>query len=527
MTANTDTGRYALLSVYDKKGILSLAHGLIDTGFRILSTGGTAAALRQEDIPVQEVSEYTGFPEILGGRVKTLHPKIHGGILGRPDRQADLQEMELQGIRPIQLLVVNLYPFAKVAADPQSTPERLVEMIDIGGPTMIRAAAKNHAHVGVVVDPDDYSRVLQEIRSSGTLTPGTRIDLARKAFEHTATYDTGIINQWSRLAPGTDPQAGDPSPLPERLFLAFDKTLDLRYGENPHQRAAFYRPVGKPPEGLAGAKKLHGKELSFNNLLDCDAAWRAVGEFDRPAAVIVKHTNPCGVALGENLFQAYDRARQTDPVSAFGGIVALNRPVDRQTADAIASTFLECVVAPDFPEEALAVLTKKKNIRLLAIEKKNGVDSNSFDLRPLSGSLLAQEFDSRSGIPADARVVTKRKPTDEEWKALDFAWRIVKHVKSNAIVFCRENGTEAIGAGQMSRVDSVRLARLKAGGSLEGTVVSSDAFFPFRDGVDALADAGATAVVQPGGSKRDPEVIAAADEKNLAMVFTGIRHFRH
>jgi phosphoribosylaminoimidazolecarboxamide formyltransferase/IMP cyclohydrolase len=520
--------RVALISVYDKEGLVPFASGLREAGFRILSTGGTAGALRRDGVEAVEVSEYTGSPEILGGRVKSLHPRIHGGLLGRPDCEADRLEMEKQDIRPIELLAVNLYPFGKTAADPRATRKDLVEMIDIGGPTMIRAAAKNHENVGVVVDPADYGPVLDEIRRTGGLSIETRRRLAVKAFRHTAAYDAGIVSGLERIleiAP-TGPD-GTAAAIPDQILFGYEKAQDLRYGENPHQRAAFFRPIGAPPTGIAAARQLQGKELSYNNLLDCDAAWRAICEFDSTAAVIIKHTNPCGVALGADPREAFAQARETDPVSAFGGIVAFNRPVDAAVAEILTAQFLECIIAPEFDAAALEILARKKNLRVLQLAQKDDAQRDPWDLRKLSGSLLVQDLDRRAGLPDNCRVVTRRQPTDEEHRGLDFAWRVVKHVKSNSVVFCRADRTVAVGAGQMSRVDSVKIARMKATTSLEGTVAASDAFFPFRDGLDALAEAGATAVAQPGGSIRDEEVIAAADEKGVAMVFTGVRHFRH
>lgn len=525
----TRQDRYALMSVSDKKGIVPFARSLRELGFRILSTGGTAAALRKENVEVQDVSEYTGFPEILGGRVKSLHPRIHGGLLGRPDRETDRQEMDRQGIEPIELVVVNLYPFEKTAAHLDASREELIEKIDIGGPTLLRAAAKNHEYVTVVVEPGDYDLILKEFRDTGRPSSNTRRRLALKAFRHTGAYDAAIVSGLSHalnMEPAAGTAAGTP-PFPARLLAGYEKIMDLRYGENPHQGAAFYRPLGTPPAGMGAARKLQGKEISFNNLLDCDAAWRMVEEFEPPACVIVKHSNPCGVALGADLHEAFRRARETDPVSSFGGIIAFNRVLDTPVADLLTAQFLECIVAPGYGKDALSILAKKKNLRLLEIPRGDARGNAGYDLRSLSGALLVQDRDRLSGLPAETRAVTKRQPTEEEWKALDFAWRVVKHVKSNAVIFCRPDRTAAIGAGQMSRIDSVKIAQIKATTPLEGTVAASDAFFPFRDGLDVVAEAGATAVAQPGGSIRDEEVIAAADERGIAMVLTGVRHFRH
>jgi phosphoribosylaminoimidazolecarboxamide formyltransferase/IMP cyclohydrolase len=511
----------ALLSVSDKRGLIPFARGLADLGFELLSTGGTLKALTEAGIPARKVSEHTGSPEILGGRVKTLHPRIHGGLLGRPGLPADRAEMEAQNIPPIALLAVNLYPFRETVAR-GAPPAEVVENIDIGGPAMIRAAAKNAESVTVVVDPDDYPGVLEELKASRAVSAGTRARLQRKAYAHTAAYDASI-SAWMAERDGVA--------FPDELGLGFRKVQELRYGENPHQRGAWYRtyqaPAG-PSVSFSGV--LQGKELSYNNLLDLDAALALALEFpDRPAGVIIKHNTPCGVAVDAVLERAYRTARAVDEVSAFGGIVALNREVDEPTARALAETFLEAVIAPGYSEAARTALASKKNLRLLDARASWPAGARPYpstELRSISGGLLVQDRDSVE--PAtEWRVVTRRAPTDQELAALRFGWRVCKHVKSNAIVFSTADRMLAAGGGQTSRVDSVRIAVARGGAALRGSAVASDAFFPFRDGLDALAEAGATAVAQPGGSVRDAEVIAAADEHRLAMVFTGVRHFRH
>jgi len=507
--------RRALLSVSDKTGIVEFTHGLGAAGFTLLSTGGTAALLAREGVPVTEVSAYTGFPEMLGGRVKTLHPKIHAGLLARPDQQAELARA---GLEPIELLVVNLYPFEATVAQPGCTLQDAIENIDIGGPAMLRGAAKNHDAVAAVVDPADYPRVLDEIRKNGKVSDETRFDLAKKVFAHTAAYDGAIASYLTSR--GTD--------FPEVLSLQLRKVQDLRYGENPHQSAAFYRDARPVAGSLAGYEQLQGKELSYNNIADADAAWECVKQFDEPACVIVKHANPCGVALAAAPHDAYVKAFKTDPVSAFGGILAFNRPLDRAAAEAIGQQFAEVIIAPGFEPEAARFFSTKANLRVLRIALER--QSQAHDYKRVGGGLLVQSTDAKPIGRNDLRVVTKRAPDDAQLADLLFAWRVAQFVKSNAIVFCGGGMTLGVGAGQMSRVDSVRIARLKADGAklpLKGSVVASDAFFPFRDGVDVLADAGAAAVIQPGGSVRDDEVIAAANERGLAMVFTGVRHFRH
>jgi phosphoribosylaminoimidazolecarboxamide formyltransferase / IMP cyclohydrolase len=525
--------RRALVSVSEKRGLVELARTLAKLGVEILSTGGTAKTLAEAGIPVVQVSTYTGAPEILEGRVKTLHPRIHGGLLGRPI-PAHEAEMQAHGIDPIDLVVVNLYPFRETVAKPGVELAHAVENIDIGGPSMLRSAAKNHERVGVVVDPADYAAVAAELEQhGGALSPGTRFRLAAKAYAHTAAYDAAIAAFMSSLALGDDgvPKAAvERRAFPSVLGLQYELARPLRYGENPHQEAAFYGEVPAAPKGvpsLATADVLQGKELSYNNLLDLDAALGACLEFTLPAAVIVKHTNPCGVAVdAAGVAAAYRKARETDPVSAFGGIVAVNRPVGEELAKELEQTFLECVIAPAFEPAAREILAKKKNLRLLATGDVRD-SGTGWAIRSVAGGILVQSRDAKLVAAADARVVTKRQPTPAELAALDFAWRVGKHVKSNAIVFARDGQTVGVGAGQMSRVDSVRIAVSKAKLPIKGTVASSDAFFPFRDGLDALAEAGATAVIQPGGSVKDDEVIAAADEHGIAMLLTGMRHFRH
>jgi len=511
----------ALLSVSDKRGLIPFARGLAELGFELLSTGGTLKALTEVGIPARKVSEHTGSPEILGGRVKTLHPRIHGGLLGRPGLPADRAEMEAQNIPPISLLAVNLYPFRETVAR-GAPPAEVVENIDIGGPAMIRAGAKNAESVTVVVDPDDYPGVLEELKASRAVSAATRARLQRKAYAHTAAYDASI-SAWMAER--------DAVAFPDELGLGFRKVQELRYGENPHQRGAWYR-THQAPSGpsVSFSEVLQGKELSYNNLLDLDAALALALEFpDRPAAVIIKHNTPCGVAVDAALERAYRTARAVDEVSAFGGIVALNREVDEPTARALAETFLEAVIAPGYSEAARTALATKKNLRLLDARASWPAGARPYpstELRSISGGLLVQDRDSVE--PAtEWKVVTRRGPTDEELAALRFGWRVCKHVKSNAIVFSTADRMLAAGGGQTSRVDSVRIAVARGGAALRGSAVASDAFFPFRDGLDALAEAGATAVAQPGGSVRDAEVIAAADEHRLAMVFTGVRHFRH
>ncbi len=512
----------ALLSVSDKRGLVPFAQGLVQRGFRLLSTGGTLAALQAGGVPATKVSEHTQSPEILGGRVKTLHPRIHGGLLARLEVDTDRAELTAHDIEPISLVAVNLYPFRQTVASGAGEAE-IIEQIDIGGPAMVRAAAKNSRHVAVVVDPDDYEGVLAELEKSGGVGEETRRRLMRKAFAHTAAYDAAIAGWLAGQAQ---------EPFPAELTLPFQKAQGLRYGENPHQRGAFYREHSAPPEPtVAFSRVLQGKELSYNNLLDLDAALGLVLEFpERPCAVIIKHNTPCGVAVDEALVRAYRTARAVDEVSAFGGIVALNREVDEACAQALAETFLEAVIAPSYSAEALKVLGAKKNLRLLeagpALASPQARPRVQLEARSVSGGLLLQDKDAAEP-PLEWKVVTKRHPTAEEEAALRFAWRVCKHVKSNAIVFSGADRLLAAGGGQTSRVDSVKIAAARGGPALQGSAVASDAFFPFRDGLDEVARAGATCVIQPGGSVRDAEVIAAADEHALAMVLTGVRHFRH
>jgi phosphoribosylaminoimidazolecarboxamide formyltransferase / IMP cyclohydrolase len=530
----------ALISVSNKTGIVELASGLVRLGYDVVSTGGTARTLGEAGVPVLGISEVTAFPEMLDGRIKSLHPFIHGGILARRSRQEDLVTLERHGIRPIDVVVVNLYPFAEAAARQDLAFDDLVEEIDIGGPSLVRAAAKNFRDVVVVVEPSDYRHVLAALAGSGGVPLAQRYELARKAFTHTARYDTTIASTLDTIAiegeTFTRRSAGDRG-LPPSLSLVLRKIRDLRYGENSHQLAAWYAATSAG--GLGHARVLQGKELSYTNLLDVDAAARITLEFEEPAAVVIKHTNPCGVATGTRAADAYVRAREADPLSAFGGIVGVNRPVDAETARAIVSTFIEAVVAPAVSEEALEVLATKGNLRVVVADFSSFATPASGDdpeVRSLLGGVLVQQRDrvveaaapwSGDRVPEGLRVVTRRAPTDDEWRALRFAWRVCAHVKSNAVLFTSADRTLAIGAGQMSRVDAVKVAVMKATAPLAGSVAASDAFFPFRDGLDALAGAGATAVVQPGGSVRDQEVIAAADDHGLAMVFTGRRHFRH
>jgi len=513
----------ALISVSDKSGIVDFARALTELGITIISTGGTAKLLEKEGVAVTEVSAHTGFPEMLEGRVKTLHPKIHAGLLARRDSPAQMGTLREAGIDPIDLVVVNLYPFQATVADPDCRFEDAIENIDIGGPTMLRAAAKNYAGVAVVVDPGDYATVLGELRDGGTVSDATRLALAKKVFAHTAAYDGAISNYLSALD-----AAGGRAEYPAVLNLQFHRLQAMRYGENPHQSAAFYRDA-RPVEGsLASYRQLQGKALSYNNVADADAAWEAVKSFADPACVIIKHANPCGAATGDQLLDAYQKAFKTDPVSAFGGILAFNRALDRETAEAIGQQFAEVIIAPRVEPEARALLATKQNLRVLEVPISHAAQAHDF--KRVGGGLLVQSTDAATARRADMKIVSKKAPTDAQWADLLFAWQVAKYVKSNAIVFCGNGMTLGVGAGQMSRVDSARIASIKAqnaGLSLAGSVVASDAFFPFRDGLDVVVDAGAIAVIQPGGSVRDAEVIAAADERGVAMVFTGMRHFRH
>jgi len=508
----------ALLSVTDKTGLVEFARNLVTLGVELISTGGTAKLLRDSGIPVKDISELTGFPEMLDGRVKTLHPKVHGGILFRRDDPAHRAAVAEHGIQPLDMVVVNLYAFEKTAAKPGVQLDELIENIDIGGPSMIRSAAKNFHDVAVVTSPADYGAISQEMSSSsGSLSSATRWSLAQKAFVTTAAYDSAIASTLERI--GT--QASPSTQFPPTLRLSFHKVADLRYGENPHQQAAMYSDGSAA--GVANAHQLQGKELSYNNIVDLQAAWDLAQEFDEPLCAIVKHTNPCGAATGKTLVEAYKKALECDPVSAFGGVVGVNRPLDRAAAEEMAKLFLEVIAAPEFTEEAKAAFSTKKNLRLVQITNK----PQKWVLKNVSGGILLQDADLRVLAENDLKVVTKRPPTAEERRALLFAWKVCKHVKSNAILYAREGQTVGVGAGQMSRVDACKMGALKAVLPLKGTVTASDAFFPFPDGVEEIAKAGATAIIQPGGSVRDQEVIEAADRLGLAMIFTGIRHFRH
>ena len=518
-----NTFRQALISVSDKTGIVEFAQALAAMGIGILSTGGTAKLLEKAGIPVTEVSAHTGFPEMLDGRVKTLHPKIHGGILARRESREHMSAIRGAGIDPIDLVVVNLYPFQATVADPDCRLEDAVENIDIGGPAMIRAAAKNYGSVAVVVDPADYGQVLEELRATSTVAAATRFALAKKVFAHTAAYDGAIANYLFSLD-----EQDTRKPYPDVLNLQFSKLQDLRYGENPHQSAAFYRD-NKPLEGgLARYRQLQGKALSYNNIADADAAWECVKSFSEPACVIIKHANPCGVAIGDTLLAAYSKAFSTDPTSAFGGIIAFNRAIDRATAEEVGKQFAEVIIAPRVEPEAKQAFSAKANLRVLEVPIAHA--SMNYDFKRIGGGLLVQSPDSKNVVPSELKVVTKKAPTEAQMRDLMFAWRVAKFVKSNAIVFCKDSMTLGVGAGQMSRVDSARIASIKATNAklvLAGSCAASDAFFPFRDGLDVVIDAGAVAVIQPGGSVRDDEVIGAADERGIAMVLTGTRHFRH
>ena len=514
----------ALLSVSDKTGLIEFARGLASFGVAMLSTGGTAKLLRDSGISVTEVSDHTGFPEMLDGRVKTLHPKVHGGILARRDVPAHVEAIKSAGIASIDLVVVNLYPFSQTVARAGCTLDEAIENIDIGGPAMVRSAGKNHAHVAVVTDPADYAAILGEMRAAnGAVGETTRFRLAQKAFSHTAAYDGAISNYLTAL--GTD---GARAAFPQRLNLNFELAQTLRYGENPHQNAAFYRDLEPAPGSLARYVQLQGKELSYNNIADADAAWECVKTFEQPACVIIKHANPCGVAVAGSTLDAYRAAFATDPTSAFGGIIAFNRELDAATVAAVAEQFVEVLIAPQVSAGARAALAKKENVRVLEVPLADG--ANAYEMKRVGGGLLAQTPDNFHISAADLKIVSRVQPTPQQQEDLLFAWRVAKFVKSNAIVFCGKGRTLGVGAGQMSRVDSARIAAIKAQNAnltLAGSVVASDAFFPFRDGLDVVAEAGAVAVIQPGGSLRDAEVIAAGDERGIAMVFTGHRHFRH
>ena len=518
----------ALISVFDKTGIVEFAKRLAARKIEILSTGGTAKLLREAGVAVRDVSDFTGWPEMLSGRVKTLHPKVHGGLLYRRGHAEDRKQAAEHGIAPIDLVVVNLYPFEATVAKAGLTAEELIENIDIGGPTMVRSAAKNFESVTVVTDPADFDRVASEIESAGDTALATRLELARKVFATTSRYDGMITMELERLSAGSGRIALAAKPvLPERVQVALRRQQELRYGENPHQAAALYVPAGHAPEGLAAAKQLQGKELSYNNLVDLEAARSLVAEFKNPAAVIIKHNNPCGTAEQETLREAYLKALACDPVSAFGGVLAFNRDVDTATAEEVAKLFAECIAAPAFADRAKQILASKKNLRLLELPPGGLEPNRELLLKRILGGMLVQQPDLGEINDAGLRTVTKRVPTAEEMQTMRFAWKVAKHVKSNAIVFAKNGATLGVGAGQMSRVDSVKIAVMKTQSSLTGSVVASDAFFPFPDGVEEAAKAGATAVIQPGGSVRDADVIAAADRLGLAMVFTGMRHFLH
>ena len=512
----------AILSVTDKTGLADFARKLAALGVELISTGGTAKLLRDSGIAVKDISELTGFPEMLDGRVKTLHPKVHGGILHRREDPKHVAAVAEHGIAPIDMVVVNLYAFEKTAAKPGVRFEELIENIDIGGPSMIRSAAKNFHDVAIVTSPTDYDAIAAELeREAGRLSLATKWRLAQKAFATTAAYDSAIASTLERISADSFQVQSETTTFPSTLRFSFHKTLDLRYGENPHQKAAMYSDGSDT--GVANARQLQGKELSFNNIVDLQAAWDLAQEFDEPVVAIIKHTNPCGTATGKTLAEAYQRALECDPVSAFGGVIGVNRPIDAEAAEEMHKLFLEVIAAPAFDEAAKAKFATKKNLRLVEVTPAN----QKWVMKNISGGMLLQDSDTRQLENSNLKVVTKRPPTPEETRALLFAWKVCKHVKSNAIVYARDGQTVGIGAGQMSRVDAAKLGAMKAQLPLKGTVAASDAFFPFPDGVEEIAKAGATAIIQPGGSQRDPEVIAAADRLGLAMIFTGIRHFRH
>jgi len=526
MANNTTPVRRALISVSDKTGIVEFAQTLSAQGVEILSTGGTYKLLKDNNVPAVEVSDYTGFPEMMDGRVKTLHPKVHGGILGRRGKDDDV--MNEHGINPIDMVVVNLYPFAATIARPDCDLPMAIENIDIGGPTMVRSAAKNHNDVAIVVNASDYDGILAELKENGGLAYKTRFDLAVKAFEHTAQYDGMIANHLGAIVEG---EAEAPADLPRTFNTQFVKAQDMRYGENPHQKAAFYVEANPGEASVSTARQLQGKALSFNNVADTDAALECVKSFDAPACVIVKHANPCGVATGANILEAYNRSFQTDPTSAFGGIIAFNRELDGETAKAIVERqFVEVIIAPTVTQEASDIVAAKPNVRLLACGEWPAQSAARFDYKRVNGGLLVQDQDLGVITESDLKVVSKRVPTEDEIRDLLFCWKVAKFVKSNAIVYAKDGMTIGVGAGQMSRVYSAKIAGIKAadeGLEVKGSVMASDAFFPFRDGIDAAAAAGIEAIIQPGGSMRDQEVIDAADEHGMAMVFTGMRHFRH
>ncbi len=512
----------ALVSVSDKSGLAEFARGLHELGVEVLSTGGTADLLAKAGVPVTLISDYTGFPEMMDGRIKTLHPKIHGGILAKRDVPAHQESMRQHDIKPIDLVAVNLYPFESAIARENCSLAEAIENIDIGGPAMLRSAAKNYQSVTALTDPADYEQILREMReNNGAVTEQTRLRLSRSTFAHTGRYDSLIAKYLSE-------QTEDETPFPKIFHPPFEKIQELRYGENPHQSAAFYREAQAGPGVIARARQLQGKELSFNNIIDLDAVWQLAIEFDSGSAAVVKHTNPCGVATGDDQRQIFIKARETDPVSVFGGIIGFNRAVTAQTAEEILKNFVEAVIAPGYEDGALELFAQKKNVRVmeLPLNKEEPV-SQGYDCKRVSGGLLVQSNDAITFDPDQMKVVTKRQPDEKEMEAMKFAWTVAKHVKSNAIVYSRENETVGIGAGQMNRIDSARLAVQKANKEVAGCVMASDAFFPFRDSIDTAAKSGIRAIIQPGGSIRDKEVIAAADEHDIAMVFTGIRHFKH
>ncbi|MGV3741780.1 MAG: bifunctional phosphoribosylaminoimidazolecarboxamide formyltransferase/IMP cyclohydrolase [Burkholderiaceae bacterium] len=517
--------KQALISVSDKTGVLEFARAIAAMGVNILSTGGTAKLLAENGLKVTEVADYTGFPEMLDGRVKTLHPKVHGGILARRDFPEHMAALDKHQIPMIDMVVVNLYPFQQTVAKDQCSLEDAIENIAIGGPAMLRSSAKNHKDVVVICNPADYASVLKEMQA-GDVSYETRFALAKKVFAHTAQYDGAITNYFTAL--GEDKQHATRSAYPATLNLHFEKVQEMRYGENPHQSAAFYRDLQTPQGALANYRQLQGKELSYNNIADADAAWECVKSFDSTACVIIKHANPCGVALGATALEAYGKAFQTDPTSAFGGIIAFNVELDGKAAEAVAKQFVEVLIAPSFAPEARQVFASKQNVRLLEIPLGTGV--NAYDVKRVGGGLLVQAPDAKNVLPSELKVVSKKQPTSQQLQDLMFAWRVAKFVKSNAVVFCGNGMTIGVGAGQMSRVDSARIASIKAqnaGLSMTGSAVASDAFFPFRDGLDVVVAAGATSIIQPGGSVRDQEVIDAADEHGVVMLLTGTRHFRH
>ncbi len=512
----------AILSVTDKTGLVDFARKLSQLGVELISTGGTAKLLRDSGITVKDISDLTGFPEMLDGRVKTLHPKVHGGILHRRENATHRAAVAEHGIQPIDMVVVNLYAFEKTAAKPGVHFEELIENIDIGGPSMIRSAAKNFQDVAVVTSPTDYNSIAEELaKSGGELSSATKWRLAQRAFATTAAYDSAIASTLERVSANGHYEFHAPEGFPNTLRLSFNKIMDLRYGENPHQKAAMYSDG--TGTGVANGHQLQGKELSYNNIVDLQAAWDLAQEFEEPVCAIIKHTNPCGTATGKTLLEAYKKALECDPVSAFGGVIGVNRPIDGAAAEEMAKLFLEVIAAPGFDDEAKAKFASKKNLRLVEIKDV----PQKWVLKNVSGGILVQDADVRLLAEADLKVVTKRPPTTEEKRALLFAWKVCKHVKSNAILYARDGQSVGVGAGQMSRVDSCKIGAMKAVLPLKGTVAASDAFFPFPDGVEEIAKAGATAIIQPGGSVRDQEIIEAADRLGLAMIFTGVRHFRH